>query len=435
VRDLSLQEAGMSWRESVIQVALGKKRADLVIKGGKLVNVSTREVYRADVAIADGRVAVVGDVSACTGRGTKIVRAYGCYLLPGFIDSHVHTEDSQVTLTELSRALLPHGVTAVLHAHEAVNILGLRGQDMIRDEIHRIPLKVYIQAPPSVPWAAGLETTGAAISVEDVTEMLSWRETASLGESDVYDILKLDEHILAKLDAAAAAQKPVNGHAAMVKGERLMAVAAGAFHDDHENYTPDELMTKVRLGLRVMLREFNIPVLAPAVAQGSVDTRNMLLATDDKPIHWIVKKGGVDQALRQAIEYGIDPVTAIQMATINPATYYRLDLEIGSISPGRIADVVITRSLKKPKAVSVIANGQLVVRWGRFLPDLPPYRYPDWAKGTIHLSRRLEPSDFEIKPGFEAGEVEVNVVKISEGGFVRALEPQSFPVKGGKLVL
>jgi adenine deaminase len=380
-------------------------------------------------------VAVVGDVSTCIGRGTKTVRAYGCFLLPGFIDSHVHTEDSQVTLTELSRALLPHGVTTVLHAHEAVNILGLRGQDMIRDEIHRVPLKVYIQAPPSVPWAAGLETPGAALSVEDVTEMLSWGETVSLGESDVFDILKLDEAILAKLEAAAAARKPINGHAAMVKGERLMAVAAGAFHDDHENYTPEELMTKVRLGLRVMLREFNIPVLAPAVAQGSVDTRNMLLATDDKPIHEILKKGGVDQALREAIEYGIDPVTAVQMATLNPATYYRLDHDIGSISPGRIADIVVSLSLRKPRALSVIANGQLVARWGRFLPQLPAYHYPDWAKGTVHLNRQFGPADFEIRPGVEAGEVEVNVVKISEGGFVRALEPQRFPVRDGKLVL
>jgi adenine deaminase len=425
----------MSWRESVIQVALGKKAADLVVTGGKLVNVSTREIYPAGVAIVDGRVAVVGDVSGSVGHGTQVVKADGCYLLPGFIDSHMHTEDSQVTLTELSRALLPHGVTTVLHAHEAVNVLGLRGQAMVRDEIRQVPLKVYIQAPPSVPWAAGLETTGAAISVGDVTEMLSWEETVSLGESDVFDILKLDEHILAKLEAAAAVQKPVNGHAAMVKGERLMAVAAGAFHDDHENYTPDELMTKLRLGLRVMLREFNIPVLAPAVAQSAVDTRNMLLATDDKPIHWIVKKGGVDHALREAIEYGIDPITAIQMATINPATYFRLDLDIGSISPGRIADVIITRSLKKPKAATVVANGRLVARRGRFLPHLPAYSYPDWAKHTVHLARRLDASDFEIRPGFEVGEIGVNVVKISEGGFVRALEPQRFPVRGGKLVL
>jgi adenine deaminase len=425
----------MSWRESVIRVALGKRPADMAIVGGRLVNVSTREVYPAGVAIADGRVAVVGDVARCIGPDTQVIRAHRAFLLPGLIDSHVHTEDSQVTLTELSRALLPHGVTTVMHAHEAVNILGLRGQDMIRDEIHRVPLKVYIQAPPSVPWAAGLETPGAALSVEDVTEMLGWKETASLGESDVFDILKLDEAILAKLEAAAAAGKPVNGHAAMVKGERLMAVAAGAFHDDHENYTPDELMTKVRLGLRVMLREFNIPVLAPAVAQGTVDTRNMLLATDDKPIHLIVKKGGVDQALREAIEYGIDPVTAIQMATLNPATHFRLDLEIGSISPGRIADIVISRSLKKPKALAVIANGRLVARRGRFLPRLPAYRYPDWAKNTVHLKAPLSAADFEIRAGCEAGEIEVNVIKISEGGFVRALEPQRFPVRGGRLDL
>jgi len=425
----------MTWRETLISVSLGKMPADLLITGGKLVNVNTREIYPADVAIADGRIAVVGNVSRCRGPKTSIVRANGCYLLPGFIDSHMHTEDSQVTLTELSRALLPHGVTTVLHAHEAVNVLGLRGQEMILDEIRRIPLKVYIQAPPSVPWAEGLETPGSSVSIEDVSEMLQWQETASLGESDVFDILNLDESILEKIEAASAVRKPVNGHAAMVKGDRLMAVAAGAFHDDHENYTPEELMTKLRLGMRVMLREFNMPVLAPAVAQGLVDTRNMMMATDDKPIHWIVKEGGVDEALRKAIEYGIDPITAIQMATINSAIHFRLDLDIGSISPGRIADIVISRSLEEPKARSVIANGILVAHRGKFLLDLPAYKYPDWAKQTMNLSDPVSPSDFEIMPGFDAGEVEVNVIKISEGGFVRALEPQRFTVRGGKLII
>ncbi|MCJ7706673.1 MAG: amidohydrolase family protein [Anaerolineales bacterium] len=420
----------MAWRKSVIQVALGEKPADLVVTGGRLVNVNTREVYPADVAIAEGRIAIVGDVQRAIGPATEVVDAKGCLLVPGLLDSHLHTEDSQVTLTELSRVLLPRGVTTVMYAYEIANVLGVRGTQLIRDESRVVPLKVYIQSPTSVPWCKGLETTGTTLSPEEVREMLAWKETVSLGESDVFDILNLDESILAKLDAAHDARKPVNGHAAMVTGGQLMAVAAGAFHDDHENYTAEEVLAKVRLGMRVMLREFNLPLVAAAVTQNKVDTRNMLLAIDDKPVHWLVKQGGVDSAVRAAIANGIDPMTAIQMATINPAVYFRLDLNLGSISPGRIGDLFLVETLEGLEAKAVIANGKVVARDGKFLLQLPTYHYPSWAKGTVRLSRPVTARDFEIRS--DSGDaIEARVIVLREGGFVRKLEPRKLPVRNG----
>ena len=420
----------MTWRKSVIQVALGEKPADLVVTGGRLVNVNTREIYPADVAIAEGRIAIVGDVLRAIGPATEVVEAKGSYLVPGLLDSHLHTEDSQVTLTELSRVLLPRGVTTVMYAYEIANVLGVRGTQLIRDESRVVPLKVYIESPTSVPWCKGLETTGATLSPEDVQEMLAWKETVSLGESDVFDILSLDESILAKLEAAHAAGKPVNGHAAMVTGGQLMAVAAGAFHDDHENYTAEEVLAKARLGMRVMLREFNLPWVAAAVTQNKVDTRNMLLAIDDKPVHWLVKQGGVDSAVRAAIANGIDPMTAIQMATINPAVYFRLDLNLGSISPGRIGDLFLVETLEGVEAKTVVANGKVVARDGKFLLKLPAYHYPDWAKGTVHLSKPMTGEDLKIRSESQDS-VEARVIVLREAGFVRKLEPRELPVRNG----
>ncbi len=424
-----------TWRESVIKVALGKKPADLVIRGGKLVNVNTREVYPADVAIVDGRIAIVGDIAQAIGPKTEVINAEGLFLVPGFIDCHWHTEDSQVTLTQLSRVLLPHGVTTVMYAHEIANVFGVRGQKAVVDESRQVPLKVFFEIPPSVPWAHGLETTGVTLSVEDVREMLGWKEAVSLGESDIFDIVNLDKDILAKLDIAAELRKPVNGHAAMVTGNQLMAVAAGAFHDDHENYFGEELIAKARLGMHLILREFNIPVLVPALIESKIDTHNMMFAIDDKPIHYLVGNGGVDAAVRAAIASGLDPVTAIQMGTINAATHFRKDHDLGSISPGRIGDVILTDSLENLNAQAVIANGKLVAREGKFLPDLPVYHYPEWTKNSVRLNQPARPEQFEINPGIQEGEVEIRVFMLKEMGFVRTLETRKFPVHNGKLVL
>ena len=424
-----------TWRKSVIEVALGKRPADLVIRGGKLVNVNTREIYPTDVAIADGRIAIVGDVSQAVGPNTEVINAEGLYLVPGFIDCHWHTEDSQVTLTQLSRVLLPHGVTSVMYAHEIANVFGVRGQEAVVNEARQVPLKVYFEIPPSVPWARGLETTGVVLSVDDVREMLSWKESVSLGESDIFDIINLEPDILAKLDAAHDLGKPVNGHAAMVSGNQLMAVAAGAFHDDHENYFGEELLTKARLGMRLIVREFNIPDLIPALIASKIDTRNMMFAIDDKPIHYLAMLGGVDAAVRAAIAAGLDPITAIQMGTINAAIHFRKDHDIGSISPGRIGDVIITDSLENLTPSVVIANGKTVARDSQFLLDLPAYHYPDWMKNSVHLPKPASPEQFEIKPGIEEGEAEVRVFVLTEHGFVRTLETRKFPVHHGKLAL
>ncbi len=425
----------MTWRRTVVEVALGRRAADLVVRNGRLVNVNTREIYPADVAMAAGRIAIVGDVSRALGDQTEVVDAAGCYLVPGLIEGHMHTESSGVTLTQLSRVLLPRGVTTVLYAHEMANVLGRRGMELVREESRLVPLKVYFEAPTSVPWAAGLEMPATTLTVDDVRQMLEWPEAVSLGESDYFDIVQLDEAILAKLEAADALGKPVNGHGAMVTGDELMAVAAGGFHDDHENYSVDEVLLKLRLGLKVMLREANIPWLAPAFADRKVDTRNVMLCIDDKLVNTLLRQGGVDNTVRVAIAHGIDPMTALQMATVNAAAHFRLDLNLGSLSPGRIGDLIVTPSLETLAANAVIANGTLVARDGRFLPDLPVYHYPEWAKQTMHLQRPARAADFSIPVGIAEGQAEIRVLKVGGGGWIKTWEFKALPVREGRLVL
>ena len=218
------------------------------------------------------------------------------------------------------------------------------------------------------------------LSVDDVREMLSWKEAVSLGESDIFDIINLDKDILAKLEAAHELGKPVNGHAAMVSGNQLMAVAAGAFHDDHENYFGEELLTKARLGMRLIIREFNIPDLIPALTISKIDTRNMMFAIDDKPIHYLAMMGGVDAAVRAAISSGLEPLLQSRWARSMPPSISAKTTTSAASALVGFGDVILTDSLENLTAQAVIANGKLVARDGQFLLDLPIYHYPDWMQ-------------------------------------------------------
>ncbi len=423
----------MSWRKDVIQVALGKKRADLVIQNGKLVNVNTREIFNGGLAVSGKRIAAIGDVDYTIGEGTETLDAEGMYLVPGLIEGHMHTESSCVTLTELSKILIPRGVTTVLYAHEMANILGIKGMEVLREESQQIPLKVFFQAPTSVPWSAGLEMPGTTISVEDVQNMLDWEESVTLGESDYFDVVRLDEDILAKLDYAESLGKMVNGHISVESETDLMAAAAGAFYDDHECFTVEETLKKLRLGLGVIMREANIPDIAPAVTEHDVDTQNIMLCIDDKLANTLYHEGGVDQTVRVAIQSGIDPVLAIQMATLNAAKHFRLDHNLGSLSPGRAGDIIITDSLEEIKPAYVFVSGKMAARDGEFLLDLEPFEYPTWTKGTTKIKKDLNEDDFRIKPGIEKGEVDLNVLRITDFGFTKHLVPKSFTVSEGRI--
>jgi adenine deaminase len=426
----------MEFRQELIKVAQGQLAADLVVKGGMLANVNTREVYLTDVAVQRDRIAYVGNVEHCIGSETEVIDAHGSFLVPGLIETHMHTESAGVTLTQLARILLPRGVTTVVYAHEIANVLGLRGMQLIREESRSIPLKVLITTATEVPYYEGLETAGAHITVEDVREMLSWSETVALGEPDIFNILAGQEAILAKFSATREFGKRINGHAggSPIPEPHLNALVAAGLDDCHEHWVPGEVRRKLRLGMKALLREADLEHIVPELLDDSVDLHHCMLCIDDKLVNTLAKEGGVDNTVRKAISYGLDPMTVLQMATVNAASHYRRDHEVGSITPGRFADLFLTRNLETLRPEIVIAGGRIAARDGEYKLDELGYQYPDWAKKTMHL-RRVTPEDFELPANQQQGTVKLRVIEQMPESPFRRFKIIRAPIAQGRIDL
>jgi len=426
-------------RAELVRVALGKKPADLVIKGGKLVNVETSEIEpRVDVAIKGSRIALVGDARHCVGNRTRVVNARGKYILPGLLDAHVHIESSMLTATQFARAVLPHGTTGVfIDPHEIANVLGMRGVKFMLDEGDRLPLKVFVTLPSCVPSALGLETSGAEINHKDIVKGLRWRRVVGLGEVMNYPgVLAGNKKICGEIDAALNAQKVVEGHAPGLLGKELAAYIAAGVRSDHESFSPEEAVQKLRLGMALEMREGsatkNLAALVKPILKFKLDTRHCLLATDDRHPEDLMEEGHIDHVIRRAIEEGIDPIKAIQMATLNTAEHFELDREMGSISPGKIADVVMVGNLEKFNVEQVIANGKLVAERGKLKVALPVRKPPSFAEKTMKLKRGVNVEDFKIMA--KAGKVKARVIGITEGQIVTSQRIERLAARGGAVL-
>jgi adenine deaminase len=408
-------------RTSLVNVALGKAPADLVLIGGKLVNVETAEIEsKVDIAIKGDRVALVGDAKHCIGAETQVIDARGKYILPGLLDAHVHIESSMLTVTQFARAVLPHGTTGVfIDPHEIANVLGMLGVKFMLDEGDRLPLKVFVMLPSCVPSAPGLETSGAEIGLRDILEGLRWRRVVALGEVMNYSgVLAGDKKMRDEISATFDAQKIVEGHAPGLLGKELAAYIAAGVRSDHESLTSGEAVQKLRLGMALEIREGsaakNLAALVKPIIKFKLDTRHCLLATDDCHPEDLMKEGHIDHVVRRAIEEGVDPIKAIQMATLNTAEHFALDRDIGSVSPGKIADVVIVGNLEKFNVERVIVNGKIVAERGKLKITLPIRKSPSFARKTMKLKREVNAEDFKITTN-EMNKVKVRVIGIAKG--------------------
>jgi adenine deaminase len=424
-------------RISLVNVALGKAPADLVLMGGKLVNVETAEIEsKVDIAIKGDRIALVGDAKHCVGAETRVIDARGKYILPGLLDAHVHIESSMLTVTQFARAVLPHGTTGVfIDPHEIANVLGMLGVKFMLDEGDRLPLKVFVTLPSCVPSAPGLETSGTEIGLRDILEGLRWRRVVALGEVMNYSgVLAGDKKMRDEISATLDAQKVVEGHAPGLLGKELAAYIAAGVRSDHESLTSGEAVQKLRLGMALEIREGsaakNLAALVKPIIKFKLDTRHCLLATDDCHPEDLMKEGHIDHVVRRAIEEGIDPIKAIQMATLNTAEHFELDRDIGSISPGKIADVVIVKDLEKFNIERVIANGKIVAERGKLKVALLIRRAPSFAKKTMKLKRRVNAEDFEVIAK-KAGKVKARVIGIAEGQIVTSQHIERLETRDG----
>jgi len=419
-------------------VALGKKPADLVIKGGKLVNVETSEIEpKADVVIAGNRIALVGDAGRCVGTRTHVINARGKFLTPGLLDAHVHVESSMLTVTQFARVVLPRGTTgAFIDPHEIANVLGMRGVKLMLDESERLPLKVFVALPSCVPSAPGLETSGAEIAPDDIARGLRWKRVVGLGEVMNYQgVLAGDKKMRGEIDAALRARKVVEGHAPGLLGGELSAYVAAGVRSDHESTSPEEAIQKLRLGMALEIREGSaaksLAALIKPILKLGLDTRHCLLATDDMHPKDLME-GHMDNVVRRAIEEGVDPVEAIRMATLNTAEHFGVDDDIGSISPGKIADVLIVGDLKKFDVAAVVASGKVVAKRGKLIAAHPARGYPSFARKIVNLKRKVLPGDFAVKGG--AGRARARVIWLVEGQIITKHRVERLGVEGGFVV-
>ncbi|MQY41945.1 adenine deaminase [Epibacterium sp. SM1969] len=434
-----------SWPDvapQLIDVAAGRSPADTVIRGGTWVNVHTREILPDhDIAIKCGRIAYVGtDASYCIGQDTKVIEAKGRFMIPGLCDAHMHIESGMLTPAEFARAVIPHGTTTMFtDPHEIANVMGLEGVRLMHDEALMQPVNIYTQMPSCAPSAPGLETTGFEITPDDVTEAMSWPGIIGLGEMMNFPgVAAADPKMLAEIGAAQRAGKTVGGHYASPDlGPDFAAYVAGGPADDHEGTSEADAITRTRQGMRAMMRLgsawYDVESQITAITEKGLDSRSFILCTDDCHSGTLVHDGHMNRVVRHAIACGCDPVVALQMATINTATHFGLEREIGSLTPGRRADVILTSDLNELPIETVIARGQIVAENGAITVECPHLHWPDHARGTVHLGHELREDDFEITAPKGANIATVNVIGVVENQAPTKALKAELPVEDGRI--
>ena len=423
----------------LVAVAAGREPADMVIRNCTWVNVHSREaIPGSDIAIKSGRFASCGpDASAMIGPETRVIDAGGRYLIPGLCDGHMHVESGMLTVSQFVRAVIPHGTTSMfVDPHEVANVLGLEGARLMHDEAMVQPINVFVEMPACAPSAPGLETPGAEISPEDVAEAMTWPNIVGLGEMMNYPgVIAGDPKMLAEIAATQAAGKTVGGHYASPDLAGFHAYAAGGPADDHEGTCEADAIMRVRQGMRAMLRLgsawYDVKAQITAVTEKGLDPRNFILCTDDCHSGTLVNDGHMDRVVRHAIDCGLDPLIALQMATINTATHFGLEREIGSITPGRRADCILTSDLATLPIETVIARGAVVAENGACLAEEPDFTWPASARETVRMGRRLVAADFDIPAPAGATRVRARVIGVVENQApTRALEAELAVVDG-----
>ncbi len=423
------------WSETarlLVDVAMGRVPADLVIRGGRWVNVHSGEIIPGtDIAVAGGRFAYVGpDAAHAIGPQTQVIEVHGRYLVPGLCDGHMHVESGMVTVTEFARAVIPHGTTSMfIDPHEIANVLGLEGVRLMHDEAMGLPVNVWVEMPSCVPSFPGLEQAGATITVDDVRQAMAWPNIIGLGEMMNFPaVIAGDAQMLGEIATTQNAGKTVGGHYASPDlGRAFHAYAAGGAADDHEGTRAEDAAARVRQGMRAMLRLgsawYDVAAQIKAVTEQGLDPRYFILCTDDCHSGTLVNEGHMNRVVRHAIAQGLKPMTAIQMASLNTAEHFGLEKEIGSIAPGRRADLILTSDLALLPIEMVIARGRVLAEGGRLTADIPAYPYPASARATVNMKNALGPRDFDIAAPPGANSVTARVIGVIENQApTRALE-------------
>jgi adenine deaminase len=420
---------------------MGRTSAELVIRGAQLVNVHSAEILpNTDVAVARGRIALVGDATHTIGPDTLVIEANGMFLCPGFLDSHIHVESSMVTVTGFARAVLPHGTTAIfMDPHEIANVLGVNGIRLMHEEGKEVPLRVFTTVPSCVPAAPGMEDAGASIGPEEIRKVLSWEGVVGLGEMMNFPgVLANDPGVHAIIKETLAAGKVVTGHYAMpVEGAGLQAYIAAGITSCHESVRKEDALVKIRSGMYAMLREgsawHDVKETIRAITEHRIDSSYCILCSDDSHPDTLLERGHLDHVVLRAIQEGVNPVRAIQMVTINTARYFNVDHNLGSIAPGKYADMLLLTDLARVNVDQVFIAGVPIAKNGQMLIDLPNRTYPAFVRHSVRLNKPLDEEDFRIAAPPGKDSVTVRVMQIVEAQVGTKAVLTDIPVINGLL--
>jgi adenine deaminase len=373
----------MASLEESILIALGEDKVDLLIKNGRVVNVFSGQIERKDVAIFDARIVGFGDYRAKT-----IVDVKGDFLCPGLIDGHVHIESSMMTIPQFGKAVVPNGTTSVIiDPHEIANVTGLRGIRFMAESARGIPLNVFIMAPSCVP-ATHMETSGAVLRATEIKSLLKEPWVIGLAEMMNFPgVIYRDPQVLKKIEQAK--EKRIDGHAPLLSGKLLNAYLTAGIRSDHECTTLKEAKEKLANGMWIMIREGstarNLKDLLPLVTPKN--SRRLFFVTDDRHPKELLEEGHINSIVKRAIQLGTDPILAIQMATLNPAEYFRLD-DLGAIAPGYRADLITFDHLGRFQIRKVFKDGALVAENGKMVSRI--IGVPSSTKKSMRSSVRMK---------------------------------------------
>lgn len=429
----------MSFRERIdaLESLVGGRPADLVVRGGRIVDVWSGEVRDGGIAVIGSTIVRAGEVEQHVGEKTTVIEADGAFLTPGLIETHMHLYESNLNPTELARVLLPHGTTAL---PEAVYGPGqIRGVEAVRffiEELRRTPITVLLQVPVLgylQNLELGLPAAPQGLSGQDLREVQGWSGCVALEEPPFIPLAEQDPVVLSLIELALDAGQVVMGHGAGLTRDELAAYAAMGVTADHEAVSAQEALDRIAVGMMVSMREScvarNQVELQRAITEHGASTQHFMFCADVLDPLEAHEVGHIDQSIRLAIAGGVDPIAAVQMATVNAARFYRVDHALGSLTPGRQADVLLVDDLESFTVRSVVAKGSLAVRDGEVIAPLRSPQYPAFLRNTVTLDGKAQPASFAVRA--PAGQADA-LVRVIDGSSLVSQELQlRLPVREG----
>lgn len=423
--------------KTLLEAGLKIIDCDLKLENVNLVNVYSAQIYPTNIYIKGKRIVSIDPKAQL--KAKKVLDCGGMYAVPGLIDGHMHFETTLLSPEALADVLVPCGTTTIMaDLMEIANVAGINGVKALVNSIAELPYRTFIQVSSRVPTAPGLETTGGVLGLAEVEEILNWPESISLGELDPSKVLFIKEEYLKKIAAALQRRKIVNGHAIGRVGQELNVYASAGMSDDHECVTYEQLLERVQLGMTVMLREGsterNVEQLITGVLNHGLSLEHLIFCTDDKHVSDIREEGHINYNVNKAIALGVPPIQAIQMATLNTARHFRLEDEIGSISPGRLADILLVKNLSDITPIKVIYEGKVVAENGELVVASQQADYPEWIKQTIKLKEPITTRSFVLPAVSQGPMTRVNVIRIYPDQIINEWDREALAVLDGQII-